>query len=120
MMDEKKLTLVVSNPQGAQTAEVVGRFVRTLHPVPDSDIEIRRIVKQFSAFLLEHDDSDPIGYLNGRRKFDTHAIAGALHCLSPAAVDRLRPDIMVIAELSLHPTIRHAALMKLAEAELSQ
>ncbi len=116
---ERKLMLVVNNPL-ARRPDAITPFTKTLHLVPDSDMEIRGLVRRYSAFLLEHDDSDPLRYLRGRRKFDISEIVGAMQCLSPAAVDRLRADLIVIAKLSLHPTIRKTALVKLVEAEITE
>ncbi len=114
---EKHLRLVVSN--SGKRDDRPPPNVKFLHAVPDSDLEIRRLVKRFSSFLLETDDSDPVGYLHGRRRFDTSKMVGAIDCLSPKAADSLQADLAIIAQLSIHPALRHAAIRKLAEAELS-
>jgi hypothetical protein len=119
-MEGRRLTLIVSNPGLSKKPEGPSPFSRTLYLVPDSDLEIRALVKRFSAFLLEQDDTDPIKYLRGRRKFDTNEIIGAINCLSPKAVDSLRADLMIIAQLSLRSSLRHAAMLKMAEAEFLQ
>ncbi len=116
-MESRHLRLIVSN--SGKRDDRPPPNVKFLHAVPDSDLEIRRMVKRFSAFLLEMDDSDPVGYLHGRRRFDTSKIVGAIDCLSPKAADSLQADLMVIAQLSIHPALRHAAIRKLAESELS-
>ncbi len=117
-MEERRLKLVVSNPPVPDNPKPLRSVVQHLHPVPDSDLEIRSIVKKFSSFLLR-DDTGPLARLKARRRFDTSIVVGAIDCLSPKAATLLQADLVIIATLSLHPTIRRAAVMKLAEAELS-
>ena len=98
-MESRHLRLVVSNP--AKRDDRQPPSVKFLHAVPDSDLEIRRMVRGFSAFLLEKDETDPVGYLHGRRRFDTSKIVGAIDCLSLKAADSLQADLMIIAQLTI-------------------
>ncbi len=112
------LRLVVSNPPPVAKPRPF-RSSPFLHAVPAHDNSIRATVRRFSDFLLKDDRGDPAAYLRTRRKFDTSVIVGAIQCLSPKAATLLQADLTVIATLSLHPSIRRAAVMKLAESELS-
>ncbi|MEW6722729.1 MAG: hypothetical protein AB1324_05695 [Candidatus Micrarchaeota archaeon] len=113
---DRRLRLVANNPSVCDDG--VRPFVRHLHRVPESDLESRILVARFAELLLSDDSADPVKYLRGRRKFDTSEVVGAILCLSPKAASEMRKELNILAELSLHPSIRHAAIEKMAETEL--
>ncbi|HSB47219.1 MAG TPA: hypothetical protein VLD37_04330 [Candidatus Bilamarchaeum sp.] len=112
---ERTLRLVVNNASPSEPAARPRRL--KFYLVPESDRRIRRTVSRFSDFLLSDSMEDPVKYLRGRRRFDTSDVTGSILCLSPGAADSLQLELKIIAELSHHPALRRAAIMKLAESE---
>ncbi|MFN7990918.1 MAG: hypothetical protein U0R44_02045 [Candidatus Micrarchaeia archaeon] len=115
MMGRRHLRLVHSSEARIPFSE----RSRHLRAVPDSQAEIVKIVEVYSDFLLEDHESEG-RRMAGRRRFDVKEVESSVFCLSPLRARLLSAELQVIAEMSLNSDLRRAALLKLAEGEMTR
>ena len=86
-----------------------------LRVVPDTEEATIALVKRF-ARILENEETSGGQFV--RRSISTSAVLDAIYCLSPKAVECLKPELVLIVECSINSDIRTAAALKLCESEV--